>query len=280
MQHTTRLSFALIVLPALLFCCAPLLSAQSLPSPKDVVSAMVAKELEAAAHKPLFRYMSVERSERTGNHSWTEHVVETSAGRVRFLMAEDGKALSAERMASERGRLAADVLDPSAFEARERSEKDDEAHARQMLELLPRAFVLENLREDGSDWRIDFRPAPGFSPSGIQEKVLYGMTGELTVDRAQLRLHSIEAHMPQDVSIGFGLLATIHAGSSFRMSKAVVSGQWRTVHVSTDIRGKAALFKTIAKNQDVTRTDFNKLESSPSLSQAVAMAEEPVAQGR
>jgi len=251
--------------------------AQTPPTTADVVKTMIAREVDASAHKRLFDYLSVERSERTGGKLWTEHVVETPVGRVRYLMAEDGKPLTPERDAQERGRLANDIANPAAFEAREKAQKDDEAHARQMLELLPKAFLLGDLREAGADWRIDFKPDPAYSPSGIEEKVLHGMSGFLLIDRKDLRMHSIEGHMEKDVTIGFGLLATVHAGSSFSSLKAPYQGQWRTTHVLSDIRGKAALFKSIARNQDVTRSQFHRLDTPLSLAQAVALAEQPPA---
>ncbi len=251
--------------------------AQAPPTTGDVVKTMVAREVDASAHKRLFDYLSVEKSERTGGKLWTEHVVETPMGRVRYLMAEDGKPLTPERDAQERGRLANDIANPAAFEAREKAQKDDEAHARQMLELLPKAFLLGDLREEGADWRIDFRPDPAYSPSGIEEKVLHGMSGFLLINRKDLRMHSIEGRMEKDVTIGFGLLATVHAGSSFSSLKAPYQGQWRTTHVLSDIRGKAALFKSIARNQDVTRSQFHRLDTPLSLAQAVALAEQPPA---
>ena len=122
--------------------------------------------------------------------------------------------------AQERGRLANDIANPAAFEAREKAQKDDEAHARQMLELLPKAFLLGDPHEQGADWRIDFKPDPQYSPSGIEEKVLHGMSGFLLIDRKDVRMHSIEGRMEKDVTIGFGLLATVHAGSSISSLKA------------------------------------------------------------
>jgi hypothetical protein len=252
-------------------------SAQTTPSVGEVVSTMIAREVDASAHRQLFEYVSLERSDRTGGNLWVEHVVETSVGRVRFLIAENDIPLSPERIALERGRLAHDLANPAAFEAREKAQKDDEVHARQMLQLLPKAFVLENLHEAGDDWRIDFRPSPDYSPSGIEEKVLHGMSGYLLIDRKQVRMHVIEGRMSNDVNIGFGLLATVHAGSSFSSFKAPFQEQWRTVHVVSDIRGKAALFKTIAKNQDVTRSRFHRLDLPLTLGQAIALAEQPVA---
>jgi hypothetical protein len=251
--------------------------AQSAPQAKELLQTMGMREDDARAHEPFDKYVSMERSERTGGAMWMENVVETAAGRVRFLVAVDGKGLSADRVGQERGRLAAILADPQAFESTEKAEKKDEAHARQLLELLPKAFALENVRAVGDDWRIDFRPDPAYSPSGLEEKVLHGMSGFLLVNQKQMRLHHVEGSMAQDVSIGFGLLATLHAGSHFSSTKEPFNGQWRTVRAVSDFRGRAALFKTIAKNQDVTRSMFQRLDGSPSLQQAVALAELPAA---
>jgi hypothetical protein len=229
-------------------------------TPLEVVTEMLAQERDAAVHRDNFTYLSNERSERTGGHLWTERVVETPFGRVRFLIADDGKALPPARVKLERDRLANDAAHPEAFQKREAAQRDDELHARQMLEMLQKGFILENMKEQGSDWRIDFRPDPKFSPSGIEERVLHGMSGWLLVDQRQLRLHHIECRLPQDVGIGFGILANVKAGSNFETTKAIVEGQ-------------SALFKTIAHNQDVSRTEFKRVENNLTVAQAVAMAE-------
>ncbi len=61
------------------------------PTPLQVVSAMIAHEDDSKAHRDTYEFLSKERSERTGGQVWTERVVETSFGRVRFLLAVDGK---------------------------------------------------------------------------------------------------------------------------------------------------------------------------------------------
>src|ERR1700741_3933680 len=76
------------------------------PTAKDVVAQMLDNEKTALTKRGMYEYVSLERSERTGGQLWTEHVVETPVGRIRFLMQEDGKPLSPEREAQERGRLA------------------------------------------------------------------------------------------------------------------------------------------------------------------------------
>jgi hypothetical protein len=270
--RTSLLKFSVAVFVAVLT--TPGAHAQNtFQSPQALVAAMLVHE--NAAHRDRYEYMADERSERTGGHLWTERVVELSDGRVRMLLAEDGKPLSPERAQAERARLAAIAADPTAFNRQQATQQNDELHARQMLSLLPKAFLLDNVRLDGETWRMDFHPNPDYSPSGLEERVLHGMSGWLAIDARDLRLVHIEGQLKADVSIGFGLLATIHAGSHFMSTREKIDGHWRTVHVLTDIRGKAALFKTVAKNSEITRTDFRYLEGDVTTAQAVALVLQP-----
>jgi hypothetical protein len=256
-------------------CCVAVASvtgAHAQGSAKDVVNAMLVQEHQAEAHRDNFIYLSKERSERTGGHLWTERVVETPFGRVRLLLEEDGKPISPERMKQERDRLASDAAHPDAFRKREQVMKNEDTHARQMFDLLPKGFILENLQEQNGDWRIDFRPDPKYSPSGIEERVLHGMSGWLLIEEREMRLHHIEGRMPQDLSIGFGLLS-VKAGSNFESTKASYDGQWRTIRAISDIRGKAALLKSLDRNQDVVRSEFKRVENNLTVAQAVAMVE-------
>jgi len=239
----------------------------------QVVSAMIAHEDDESAHRDTYEFLSKERSERTGGQVWTERVVETTDGRIRFLLAIDGKPLTAEQEAAERGRLAGIVADPQAFVASERAQKGDEAQARKMLDLLPKAFVFDNVRLQDGVWLMDFHPNAGYSSHGMQERVLAGMSGHVAIDAKQERLIHIEAKLPEDVSIGFGLLATVKAGSCFGSDRANYEGHWRTVHVVTDVRGKAVLFKTVSKNSEVTRSEFVYLKPGITIAQAVGLVE-------
>jgi len=242
-------------------------------SPLQLVQSMVAHEDDEEAHRDQYEFLSQERSERTGEHLWTERVVETKQGRVRLLLAEDGKPLTPERAHQERAKLDAIMTDPRAFLRQEQTEKSDEAHARQLLDMLPKAFLFDNVRLAEGVWKMDFHPNPAYTPSGLQERVLYGMSGWVAIDAKALRILHIEAQLPRDVSIGFGLLATIRAGSRFVSDRKDVDSHWRTVHVLTDIRGKAALFKTVARNSEVSRSEFVYLDPGITVEQAVALLE-------
>jgi hypothetical protein len=244
--------------------------AQGTKTPKQVVDAMVSHEYTAEKSLRLFLYTSEERSERTAGRLWTERVAETSVGKIKMLIAEDGQPLSADRAATERARINAIAEHPEAFEKSAASLKNDEKHAREMLNLLPKAFVLDGMRDEGGFLHINFRPDPAYAPQSMEERVIHGMSGNLMVDEHEMRLHSIEGRLPADVSIGFGL-ATIRAGSNFSTTRSRVLGdEWKTIAVDTDINGRVIFLKSIGKQQHAVHHDFKPLPDSITVQQAVA----------
>lgn len=241
---------------------------------KDLVQKMIEVENAEALRKGRFEYLSKERSERTGGQLWTERVVETSAGKVRLLMAEDGQPLTAERTAAERSKLHAIAADPEGFRRRSQAQKDDEQHAKEMFGLLGKAFVFEGMRTEGESVRIEFKPDPNYEPQSMEERVLHGMVGTIWVDQKSSRLHRLEGRLPADVSIGFGLIATVKAGSNFSTQRAPVPGdEWKTSMMDTDINGRAIFFKAIGKKEHAERTDFVPVAKDVTVAQAVAMLE-------
>ena len=239
------------------------------------IATLVQHEALAAEHRGHYLYTSEERSERTGGHLWQERVVETTWGKVRYLISVDGQPLTGDKLTEEKARVAGEASDPEAFKRAEAARADDEQHAKQMLELLPRAFLFSAPVSEGEFERIAFTPNPDYSPQSLEERVLHGMSGSVLVDAKTIRLRGIEGRMGQDVSIGFGLLATIHAGSNFSTTREHVAGDdWKTQQLHTDIQGKALFLKTIARQQDAKHSGFQKIADETTVAQAVALAQQ------
>jgi hypothetical protein len=246
--------------------------AQSSNDARQIVDRMLAHEGDPAEHRNKYMYLSEERSERTGGHLWMERVVETSMGKVRLLLAEDGKPLSADRQAVERARLEDIATHPDALQRREQTMENDEQHAEQMLALLHKAFLFDEPQTEGGDLRIGYRPDPAYQPKTMEEKVLHAMSGAVLVDERTLQLHKIEGKIPSDVSLGHGLMGTIHAGSSFSTAHEMESGgEWKDAMVNTAIIGKAMLFKEIGRNEHVVHSEFERLPDNLSVGDAVAL---------
>jgi hypothetical protein len=246
--------------------------AQNSNDARKIVDTMLAHENDPAEHRKKYMYLSEERSDRTGGHVWRERVVETAVGKVRLLLAEDGKALSPERLAAERTKLAEIVAHPEAFQKKEQSMKNDEEHAEQMLALLHKAFLFDDPHTDGSDVRIGYRPDPSYQPKTLEEKVLHAMSGAVLVDERTMQLHRIEGKVPADVSLGYGMLGTIHAGSNFSTTHEMEPGnEWKPALVNTAIDGKAMFFKEIGRSEHTVHSEFKELQDGMSVAQAVEL---------
>jgi hypothetical protein len=245
---------------------------QSSNDARRIVDTMLAHEGDPVEHRNKYMFLSEERSERTGGHLWTERVVETAMGKVRLLLAEDGKPLSAERQAAERARLADIAAHPEAFQRRAQVLNNDEQHAEQMLALLHKAFLLDEPHTEGGDVRIGYRPDPAYQPKTVEERVLHAMSGAVLVDEQTMQLHRIEGKIPADVSLGYGILGTVHAGSSFSTTHEMEpGGEWKDALVNTAIEGKAILFKEIGKNEHVVHSEFKQLSENVSVGEAVQL---------
>jgi hypothetical protein len=279
-EHHARLSrrrLAKLSLRALSIGClwvpGPLM-AQVSKSANDLVAKMLVQENYEAAHRGRDRYLATERSDRTNGHLWTERVVETTPGKLRMLIAEDGQPLSGERLAAEKTRLAEIAAHPGAFQRQEQARKNEEQHAKEMLSILPKAFLFLNARPEGEFVRIDFKPNPDYAPQSMEERILHQMTGSMLVDPRLARLHLLEGRLPQDVNIGFGLLATVHAGSNFSTTRNSVPGnEWKTATIDTDIEGRAVFFKTIGKKEHLEHAEFQQVATDLTLAQALEILE-------
>jgi hypothetical protein len=250
------------------------LRAQSSNVARQDVETMLAHENAAAEHRNRYMYVSEERSDRTGGHLLRERVVETATGKVRMPIAEDGQPLSSSRIESEKARLAEVVAHPDAFQRREQATKTDEQHAEQMLTLLHKAFLFEAPSTEGGDVRIAYRPDPTYVPQTLEEKVLHAMSGAILIDARTMELHRIDGRVPADVSLGYGLLGTIHAGSSFSTAHEPEPGnEWQMSKVDTEIVGKAVFFKSIGRVEHTVHREFKLLPGDTGLAQAVELLE-------
>ncbi len=242
-------------------------------SAKQMVAAMVVREVTACQDHVHYSYLSEERSERTKGHLWTERMVETDWGTVRYLIAVDGGALSGDQVSIERSRLAEATAHPKIYKRQELKE-DESEHSQQMLAVLLKAFLFDELSENAQEIWIGYRPDPAFTPQTMEERALHGMLGIIVLDAKSLRLHRLEGRAPNDVSLGFGPFATLRAGSNFATDREQVQESvWRTATVKTSVTGKALLLKTIARQQEYRHNDFQRAPANLSLEGAVAFVE-------
>ena len=240
---------------------------------RQLVEAMIVQEQKACHDRVYYSYLSEERSDRTKGHLWTERMVDTDWGTIRYLIASDGRALTGDQVSREKSRLTQDTADPESYKRQELKE-DESEQSQRMLAVLPRAFSLDLLSENTQEIRIGYTPDPAFAPQTMEERALHGMTGVLVLDKESLRLRKLEGRAPSDVNLGFGPFATLRAGSNFDTSRERLQDSvWRTTSVRTSVQGKALLLKTIARQQEYRHSGFQRAPSGLSLEEAVALVE-------
>ncbi|HLI77641.1 MAG TPA: hypothetical protein VKV02_11890 [Acidobacteriaceae bacterium] len=257
------------VLAALVVWCLLPMEAQT---PAQLVSTMAANEVAARNQDTQYSYLADEVSTRTGGHRWTEKVVETSLGPLHRLMAIDGRPLDAAEAKAESDRIEAIVRDPGEFQRLGNLHKDDEARSQQLLQLLPRAFLITPDGEENGCVRLAFHPNPSFVPSSYEERVAAAMAGTVSIREPEGRLCLLQARIIRPVTFGFGLLGRIESGGSFSLQRAPVdSVHWKSERISVHFAGRLLLMKSLTREQEVVRTQVRLLPQPVTLQQAALM---------
>ncbi len=241
-------------------------------TPVQLVSAMAAKEVAARNEDNFYSYDADEVSDRTGGHRWTETVVETTDGPLHRLLAIDGRPLNLAEANAESERIKAIVRDPVEFRRLGTAHKGDEARSEQLLQLLPKAFLMTPAGEANGCTQFAFRANPAFQPSSYEEKVAVAMAGTVSFKEPQLRLCVLQASLIRPVEFGFGLLGKIEQGGRFRLQRDPVDAiHWKSDLISVHMQGRILLMKSLTREQEVRRTQIRLLPQRLSVAQAAQM---------
>ena len=250
-----------------------LLAAASVRAQDTGLVAIMAKN-EFNAHKQdvHFSYIAEERSARTGGHLWRENVVETADGPLHRLLAVDGRPLGAAAAKAESARIAAIVANPAEFRRVNAAHRDDEAHAAELLGLLPKAFLLTFAGAQDGCTLFAFRPNPAFQPSTYEERAIHAMGGTVSLRQPEDRLCRLQATILQPVTFGFGLLGRIEQGGQFTLERIPVgTTSWKSSFISVHVEGRILMLKTLTREQEIRRTDIHVIPQNLSLGDAARL---------
>lgn len=243
-----------------------------LTAPVAMVTAMVSAEKHARQQGTMFRYVSEERSARTGGHLWRENVVETPDGLLRRLVAEDGKPLPADRAAEEDHRIAGLAAHPTLLRLSSEDRHADEQRIGRLLDILPRAFFWKDDGSEGDCARIAFQPNPQFTPPGYDERIVHALAGTVLIDRSGDRLCGIEGHLVGRINFGFGLLGHLEPDSHFSVTRVPVTPQdWKSSRILVHFDGKILLLKSISRDEDARHMNAQPLPPNLTLAQAAEL---------
>ena len=238
-------------------------------NPAELVRAAVENELKPVAHQYFMYRLLNTKSDGTQ----TKEYVETANGVLGRLIAIDGKPLTPEQRAKEDQRLQRLLDDPSSWQAKQKSQREDDQRTRNMVHALPDAFLYQYEGTEqtayGEVAKLSFAPNPNFDPPARETMVYRGMRGHMKVNLKANRIQEIDANLFRDVNFGWGILGHLDSGGKFLVQQGPVSGDhWETTHMVLNFTGKALLFKTIKIHQDETTSDYRPVENM-SLAQAL-----------
>jgi hypothetical protein len=243
--------------------------------PEKIVRDASWNELHAKSPGRSFRYRE-HKVDPKG--STLKEIIETKDGDVARLIEKDGRPLHADDEKAELDRLNNLLAHPEIQEHRHKKEQEDGARGDEMVRMLPDAFLFtdDGMVEgpNGPCYRFQFKPNPAFTPPDREGEVYHGMVGELWVDKGQLRLAKIDAHLISDVNFGWGVLGKLYKGGSILVENADVGlNHWETVHMKLNLQGKILMMKSVDFSTTETFTDFEVQPEELSYQQAIQMLE-------
>jgi hypothetical protein len=189
-----------------------------------------------------------------------------------------GHPLTAEERQQDDERMHKLVNDPAERAHRAKREKEDEEKVQKMLRAIPKAFIFKYEGEENGVVRLSFVPSPHYDPPTLELKIFRSLNGRIYIDRAQKRLAGIEGTLFEDVTFGWGLLARLYKGGTFKvMQKDTGNGHWEPAFEEINMPGRAVLFKNITHKQKEIYSDFRQVPSSITMSQALEMLQKEAA---
>ncbi len=257
------------VLVAVLF---PLLAPGTLhaQSTDEIVKTVVKNELDADYndHTP-WMYRDVYKSP---DKDIVKIAIETSQGNLSEIVEDHGQPPSAEVHENDLKRIQQIVTDPAERARMKKAEEHDGQQARDMMNLLPKAFIWKVVDRSGGDIRLSFTPDPNYSPDSMSGRVLAAMSGTMVVDEQKMRLKDLAGRLGHDVTFGWGIFGRINSGGTFQIvRKDVGFGSWQITEMHVHISGHALFFKTIGDQEDEITSNYHRTPDGTDLNKAAEM---------
>ena len=161
-------------------------SAASAQSADDIVRKVVHNELDADFNDHTsWMYRDTYKSP---DKNIVKIVIETPQGNLSEIVEDNGRPPSAEEHQNDLDHMQQIIVDPALRARMKRAEQHDGDQAREMMNLLPNAFVWHVIDHANGEITFSFHPAPSFSPDSMSARVLAAMSGTMVVDEQAIRL--------------------------------------------------------------------------------------------
>lgn len=232
-------------------------SASTTPDPRaqELVQAAVRTEL-AAAESDHTTWAFRDR-DKTAEKEAVYQVVQCPAGELRRMVDVSGHPVPPDEQQKEAARISSFVHDSEAQAKQRKAGEHDDAQARTMLQMLPKAFIWKLQNETPELATLSFRPNPDFHAPSIESRVMATMAGEMVIAKADTRIRTLRGSLTDDVRIGGGVLGKLRKGGSFDVERREIAPHvWEITESHVHIDGRALLFKTIGQQEDEVKTNW------------------------
>jgi hypothetical protein len=239
-------------------------------SAEEIVRKVVGNELYADSNDHT-RWMYKD-AYKSPDKDLVKLVIETPQGNLSTVIEDHGQPPAAQQHQADLDRIHRMVNDPSFRAQQKKNEQHDGQQARDMLKMLPDAFVWTIVNRNDGNVTLSFHPNPDFSPGSMNARVLAAMSGTMTVDEKAMRLQGLHGHLDNPVDFAWGLLGHLNAGGTFHIDRANVGdGSWQITGMHVHISGHALFFKTIGDEEDEVTSDYHHVPDNVDIGRAAEM---------
>jgi hypothetical protein len=224
------------------------------PHARQLIEAAVHSELAAAqTDHSVWTYRDHDKSDKNAVYQ----VVDTPVGSVRRMIELNGRPVDPDTAQKETERITGFIHDTSAQAKQRKAGAHDDEQARQMLLMLPNAFIWSIKGSSGDLITLAFRPNPTFNPPNMEARVMSLMAGELIIAKADNRIRTLRGALSDDVKFGFGVFGKLRQGGTFDIERREIAPHiWQITETHVHIDGRALLFKTIGQQEDEVKTEW------------------------
>lgn len=225
------------------------------PRAKELIQSAVRSELGFSEHdKSIWTYRD---HDQNAEKNAVYQVIETPQGTIRRMIEIDGHPVDSNKRESESERITDFIHDASAQAKQHKASQHDDAQAREMMLMLPNAFIWTMRSDAGDVATLNFRPNPDFHAPDMEARVMCMMAGEVAIVKSDNRIRTLRGALTDDVRIGFGILGKLHKGGTFDIERREIAPHiWQITETRVHIEGRALLFKTIGQQEEEVKSDF------------------------
>ncbi len=180
---------------------------------------------------------------------------------IETLTNKNGKPLNAGDLKKQQDRATKEAVKYAA-QPYGQPDKDDVSVSR--LLAITRFSNPRRVMEGGRPViAVDFTGDPHAKTHGRNEDAIKKVRGTVWIDEAAREVTRMQASFDEPLRIGFGLFATVDAGSNFSFEQALIRNEvWLPTRVDARFDGKAALFVGFHVDLSIRFDQYQKFGAS------------------